>query len=64
MMPGWLRVLSHLNPLTYQVDALRQLLLPGVGLAPIGLEVDLGVLAAALVVLVTLSARLYPRIVT
>ena len=64
MMPGWLRVLSHLNPLTYQVDALRQLLLPGVGLARIGLEVDLGVLCAALVVLVTLSARLYPRIVT
>ncbi|HTT36825.1 MAG TPA: ABC transporter permease [Burkholderiales bacterium] len=64
MMPGWLRVLSHLNPLTYQVDALRQLLLPGVGLARIGLEADLGVLCAALVVLVTLSARLYPRIVT
>ena len=64
MMPGWLQTISRLNPLTYQVDALRQLLLPGVGLAPIGLEADLGVLCAALVVLVALSARLYPRIVT
>ena len=28
MMPGWLQVVSHLNPLTYQVDGLRALLWP------------------------------------
>jgi ABC-2 type transport system permease protein len=27
---GWIRVLMHLNPLTYGVDALRSLLYPGV----------------------------------
>ena len=27
LMPGWLQVVSHLNPLSYQVDALRGLLI-------------------------------------
>ncbi len=57
-------MISRLNPLTYQVDALRHLLLPSVGVVPIGLEVDLAVLAAALALLTAISARLYPRIVT
>jgi hypothetical protein len=35
-----------------------------VGVVPIGVEVDLAVLAVALVVLTTISARLYPGIVT
>ena len=26
-MPGWLRVLSHINPLSYEVDALRGMLI-------------------------------------
>jgi len=64
MRPGWLQTISRLNPLTYQVDALRHLLLPGVGVVPIGLEVDLGVLATALTLLTAVSARLYPKIVT
>jgi ABC-2 type transport system permease protein len=64
MMPAWLQTISRLNPLTYQVDALRQLLLPGVGVVPIGVEVDLAVLAVVLVVLTAISARLYPNIVT
>ena len=64
MMPAWLQTISRLNPLTYQVDALRQLLLPGVGVVPIGVEVDLAVLAVVLVVLTAISARLYPSIVT
>jgi len=64
MMPGWLQTISRLNPLTYQVDALRHLLLPSVGVVPIGLEVDLVVLAAVLAVLTAISARLYPKIVT
>jgi len=64
MMPGWLQTISRLNPLTYQVDALRHLLLPSVGVVPIGLEVDLAVLAAVLAGLTAISARLYPKIVT
>ncbi|HXX10121.1 MAG TPA: ABC transporter permease [Burkholderiales bacterium] len=64
MMPGWLQTISRLNPLTYQVDALRHLLLPSVGVVPIGIEVDLAVLLVALAVLTAISARLYPNIVT
>jgi ABC-2 type transport system permease protein len=64
MMPGWLQAISRLNPLTYQVDALRHLLLPSMGVVPIGVEVDLAVLGVALAVLTAISARLYPNIVT
>lgn len=63
MMPRALQVVAHLNPLSYQVDALRLLLLPGYGaIAHIGLATDFAVLAASLVLLVTASARLYPHI--
>jgi ABC-2 type transport system permease protein len=66
MMPPWLKFISRLNPLTYQVDGLRALLLPGGmagGLAHIGLWTDFGVLAIAFAAVATLSARLYPGIV-
>ena len=63
MMPRWLQFLSHLNPLTYQVDGLRALLLAGAPPAPVGLGTDFAVLGLALGVLVVISARLYPRIV-
>jgi len=36
LMPTWLRLVSHLNPLTYQIDGLRALLLsvgPGIAAA-------------------------------
>jgi len=62
MMPPWLQVISHLNPLTYQVDGLRALLLAGAAAPPVGLAVDFAVLTGALVVLVLVSARLYPNI--
>ncbi|HVW51864.1 MAG TPA: ABC transporter permease [Trinickia sp.] len=63
MMPRALQIVSHLNPLTYQVDALRLLLLPGFAATPhLGLGVDLAVLTMVLTVLVTLSAKLYPNI--
>jgi ABC-2 type transport system permease protein len=62
MMPGWLQVISHLNPLTYQVDGLRELLLAGALPPGVGLGVDFAVLASALFVLVLISARLYPNI--
>lgn len=63
LMPPFLQVVAHLNPLTYQVDALRQLLLPArEQVQHLGLGVDLAVLCAALAVMVTASARLYPNI--
>lgn len=64
MMPQALQVVSHLNLLTYQVDALRLLLLPGFdATAHLGLGIDLLVLTAVLGALVAVSARLYPQIV-
>jgi len=61
-MPGWLRIISHINPLTYEVDALRTLMLVH-GASSFGLILDFGVLLAAVVILMILSARLYPNIV-
>ncbi|MFE6488859.1 multidrug ABC transporter permease, partial [Streptomyces sp. NPDC057757] len=43
IMPGWLQVVSKVNPLSYQVDALRGLLLG----TPAHLALDFGVLAVA-----------------
>jgi len=63
MMPGWLQVISHLNPLTYEVDGLRGLLLRGNLPPAVGLGVDLAVLGGVLLLLVIISARLYPNIV-
>jgi ABC-2 type transport system permease protein len=63
IMPRWLQVAAHLNPLTYEVDALRTLMLSG-GTSTYGLVVDFGVLVAALTVLVTIGAWAYPRVVT
>ena len=62
IMPRWLQVIAHANPLTYEVDALRALMLIG-GTSTYGLLVDFTVLVAALSLLVILGARLYPRVV-
>jgi ABC-2 type transport system permease protein len=59
LMPPWLRAVATVNPLTYQVDALRALMIGG---STTGLGVDFGVLAAALVVLIAIAAKIYPSI--
>jgi ABC-2 type transport system permease protein len=61
-MPGWLQAISHVNPLTYEVDALRALMLVG-GTSAYGIGLDLGVLLAVTVLLVILGGRLYPTVV-
>ena len=61
LMPSWLQVVAHVNPLTYQVDALRALMVKG-GTATFSIPLDLGVLAFALVVLLVIAGRLYPRL--
>jgi len=61
MMPGWLQVVAHVNPLTYQVDALRGLMVQGATESfPLGL--DFAVLSATTVILIVIAARLYPRL--
>jgi ABC-2 type transport system permease protein len=58
VMPGWLQAISKVNPLSYEVDALRGLL--------IGTEAHLALDAAVLVFAtaagVTVSALLLPRL--
>jgi ABC-2 type transport system permease protein len=60
LMPEWLQIVAAANPLTYMVDALRQLMVHGVGADPIGL--DIAILGVTTVVLIWLAARLYPRL--
>lgn len=62
IMPNWLQVIAHSNPLSYEVDALRSLMLAG-GAISSGLVIDFGVMLVTAVVLVLLGARLYPRVV-
>jgi ABC-2 type transport system permease protein len=63
MMPAWLQIISHLNPLTYEVDALRALMLAH-GTSNFGLALDFCFLLVATVLAVIVGARLYPRVVT
>lgn len=63
IMPAWLRVVAHINPLTYEVDALRALMLAG-GTSVHGVGLDVGVLIVTTTVLVLIGGRLYPNVVT
>lgn len=62
MMPAWLRSLSSINPLTYQVDALRYLMIQR-GPLEFGLVRDFGVQLLVLTFLMTIAAQLYPNII-
>lgn len=57
-----MQVISQFNPLTYEVDALRLLMIMG-GVSVYGLVVDLVVLVAVTTILVVLAARLYPTVI-
>jgi ABC-2 type transport system permease protein len=58
IMPGWVRVLSRVNPLSYEVDALRGLLVD----TPAHLGVDFAVLVAAVAAGVAVSSALVARL--
>jgi ABC-2 type transport system permease protein len=60
IMPGWLQVIARANPLSYEVNALRALMLAG-GTGG-GLWLDFGVLLGATAVLVILGGWLYPTV--
>jgi ABC-2 type transport system permease protein len=62
MMPTWLQVISKANPLTYEVDALRAMMLSA-GTSAYGIGIDLAVLVAATTCLVLIAGKLYPRVV-
>ncbi len=62
LMPPWLQHIARLNPLTYEVDALRALMLTG-GASIYGLGSDALVLIATSFVLILIAAELYPRMV-
>ena len=63
VMPRWLQLVSYANPLTYEVDALRTLMLSG-SPSVFGLGVDFLVLLLVTAGLVVLGGRLYPNVVT
>ncbi|MFH0881944.1 MAG: ABC transporter permease [bacterium] len=62
IMPDWLKVVAHGNPLTYEVDALRALMLK-TGESVYGLPLDLAVLIGSMVVLIAIAGKLYPNVV-
>jgi ABC-2 type transport system permease protein len=60
LMPAWLSAVSHLNPLTYEVDALRALMLTA-GASDYGLLLDFGVLLGVTAFLISVAAKTYGR---
>ena len=58
VMPGWLQALAKVNPLSYEVDALRGMLIG----TPAHLLTDFGVMVLALVIGVTVSSSLIMRL--
>jgi ABC-2 type transport system permease protein len=61
LMPPWLHAVARLNPLTYQVDALRTLMLPGYQ-STFGLSIDYLIQIAVYAALLAIATRLYPTI--
>src|ERR1035441_1892935 len=58
LMPGWLRGLSSVNPMSYEVDGLRAMLIG----TPSALGLDFGVLAVAVVAGIAAAALVLPRV--
>lgn len=62
LMPGWLRAVARVNPLTYLVDVLRGLMIEG-GRSVYGFGTDFAVLAAVFLILWAATSKLYPVII-
>jgi ABC-2 type transport system permease protein len=62
IMPVFLQVVARINPLSYQVDALRTMMVTGPGSAN-NLGLDFAVTIVVTGLLITLAGRLYPRLV-
>jgi len=61
IMPGWLKGFARINPLTYEVDALRALMVAG-GHSLYGIGVDLIILVITSAILTYIASRLYPNL--
>ena len=59
LMPGWLQMVNHVNPLSYEVDALRGLLIG----TPTNLWLDFAVLLGSAALMITGASALLPRLV-
>ncbi len=60
VMPAWLRWVANANPLTYEIEILRRLL---VGVGPDRLLLDFAVILVGVGVTLAAATRLYPRVV-
>jgi ABC-2 type transport system permease protein len=58
LMPGWLQVFNHINPLGYEVDALRGLLIG----TPAQLGLDFAVLILASAAMISIASALLGRL--
>jgi len=61
IMPGWLKALARINPLTYEVDGMRALMVRG-GSSLYGIGLDIIVLVITSIILTYLASRLYPHL--
>lgn len=61
MMPDWLKTLSKINPLTYQVNALRNFMITGSSTV-YELANDFAVCILAFLILVVIATKIYPKI--
>ena len=61
IMPGWLQIISHFNPLTYMIDGMRLLMIG----TPSGFSLltDYIILAISSTVLVLIGGSLYKRVI-
>jgi ABC-2 type transport system permease protein len=62
IMPGWLKVVSRINPLTYVIDALRAMMLGRS--SQFGIAADFGILITSSALFVLLGGALYKRVIT
>jgi ABC-2 type transport system permease protein len=60
LMPHWLSIVSRLNPLSYEVDGLRAMMLRN-GTSTLGLGTDFAALALASAAVTLIATRMYPR---
>jgi ABC-2 type transport system permease protein len=58
LMPGWLQGISTVNPLSYEVDGLRGVLLG----TSSNIVLDFAVLVVALLISITVASALLPRL--
>lgn len=61
IMPGWLRFIAQINPLTYLIDALRGLMIAG-GESVHGYAIDFSVMFVVFSTLLFIAVKLYPTL--